>query len=923
MSINYKTVADYRNQLRKFQNLIQSEDVFHEETQKLIIENQIAIATKQVDELPESYNKVLQENCLDREDLIFRIASTVFPLSTQANFKDNNELLEYMIARREFSRQLYHQFNDEFKEQFESIRDKLTFIQINDGNFLKKIFQSKALKEQIKGYQNSLERTFERISEINQILTPQNLEDTFKKDYIQKLDRSSRQKIADEIMQLTDLKNKIPENIIGDLAQIYFYKIKDRLAPIDSKSMDEKIEKIWEQRKNEKGSERLANTPISVLDHIEEANAIPKELIEYYGLSDMNSLKNLILSEIKYVVEPLNISAQEVRKAIFRVTDDLLENFYPRLDANNLSEADREMIDLIYQRQLITPDIEKASAKILTIIKKHEAYLKNVDATKNDYSSYIAQENTAEEQKVYFELLDELLIELDPLVAEVTTYTNKVANGVAAADLEDDFKNRSADYYALLDQITQQDSDVNAEYVPNRIVRLVKDLELDITHLKGRLRPYQDFGVKFALYFKRTLLGDEMGLGKTIQAIATAQHLYNHNKKHILMVGPLSILINWQREINQWTDIPTYLYRPNTRSFSYHQWKEHGGILITNYQQLGSLREQDLSFLSFIIIDEAHKVKNPKAKMSQNSKYVIDQSEYALLMTGTAIENRVDEMTQLIDYIRPDVALTLKRDFYTPTPEEYRTKASLVYLRRRRLDVLRELPEKEHIPLWSTFNLEQQQFYNEAVMAGVAGLQAMRYAAFTGDNKNMIEKIQQIIDICEEAEKDGNKVLIFSFFTNHVLSQIERFMGDKVVGKIDGSIGVAQRQQLIDDFSTASDGAVLLSQIDSGGVGLNIQAANIVIICEPQWKPSTESQAISRVFRMGQTKDVLVYHLLTQDSIDDSIVRVLNYKQLLFDQYADESEVAEAYEMSESKAKAQVLKIERERIKENRIKTLA
>lgn len=223
--------------------------------------------------------------------------------------------------------------------------------------------------------------------------------------------------------------------------------------------------------------------------------------------------------------------------------------------------------------------------------------------------------------------------------------------------------------------------------------------------------------------------------------------------------------------------------------------------------------------------------------------------------------------------------------------------------------------KKEHIPLWSSFNPEQQVFYNEAVMAGQSGLQAMRYDGFIGKNKQTIEKMQQIIDICDEAERDGNKVLIFSFFTNYVLSQIERFMDERIVGRIDGSINMTQRQELIDDLSKASPGSALLCQIDSGGVGLNIQSANIVIVCEPQWKPSTENQAISRVFRMDQTKDVLVYHLLTQESIDESIVKVLNYKQALFDQYADESEIATAYDIDENQAKEKVLAIERERLK--------
>src|SRR5699024_8943314 len=128
------------------------------------------------------------------------------------------------------------------------------------------------------------------------------------------------------------------------------------------------------------------------------------------------------------------------------------------------------------------------------------------------------------------------------------------------------------------------------------------------------------------------------------------------------------------------------------------------------------------------------------------------------------------------------------------------------------------------------------------------------------------------------------------------------------------------RQQIIDDFTAAEPGAVLVSQITAGGVGLNIQAANIIILCEPQWKPSTEEQAISRSYRMGQSRNVVVYRLLTEDSIDLSMIELLEEKELLFTLYAREAEVAhiaqDRREASESSLQNQALELEKKRLAE-------
>lgn len=177
------------------------------------------------------------------------------------------------------------------------------------------------------------------------------------------------------------------------------------------------------------------------------------------------------------------------------------------------------------------------------------------------------------------------------------------------------------------------------------------------------------------------------------------------------------------------------------------------------------------------------------------------------------------------------------------------------------------------------------------------------------------------MEICDRARENGHKVLVFSFFKD-VLKVVHKNVGKRAYDIISGDVPNSRRQEIIDDFSKGEDGAVLISQITAGGVGLNIQAANIVILCEPQWKPSTESQAISRAYRMGQARKVLVYRLLTEESIDESMLEILDYKSHLFDLYAGESEITdvEATDIDEAESKNvknKVLEMEKQRLKEN------
>ncbi|GGM90708.1 hypothetical protein GCM10011578_008220 [Streptomyces fuscichromogenes] len=170
---------------------------------------------------------------------------------------------------------------------------------------------------------------------------------------------------------------------------------------------------------------------------------------------------------------------------------------------------------------------------------------------------------------------------------------------------------------------------------------------------------------------------------------------------------------------------------------------------------------------------------------------------------------------------------------------------------------------------------------------------AMRRAAYTRPEKSA--KLERLREIVQEAGENGQKTVVFSNFKD-VLRVVEAALatGTTVFGPLTGAVAAARRQQLVDDFAAAPGAAVLLAQIQAAGIGLNMQAASVVVICEPQIKPTIEHQAVARAHRMGQVRPVRVHRLLATGGVDERLVKMLERKTRLFDAYARRSAVAEA-----------------------------
>jgi SNF2 family DNA or RNA helicase len=192
---------------------------------------------------------------------------------------------------------------------------------------------------------------------------------------------------------------------------------------------------------------------------------------------------------------------------------------------------------------------------------------------------------------------------------------------------------------------------------------------------------------------------------------------------------------------------------------------------------------------------------------------------------------------------------------------------------------------------------------------------AMRQAAMLGGEKSA--KLSRLIELVEEAEDNGRRVVVFSYFRD-VLEQVAAAMPGRVFGPLTGSVTPIKRQEMVDQFSKAGHGAVLVAQIVAGGVGLNIQAASVVVLCEPQLKPTMEWQAIARARRMGQLESVQVHRLLSEEGVDQRIREILARKAELFAEFAKISETAEsapeAFDVSEAELAREIIAEERERL---------
>ena len=484
------------------------------------------------------------------------------------------------------------------------------------------------------------------------------------------------------------------------------------------------------------------------------------------------------------------------------------------------------------------------------------------------------------------------------------------------ATARNDFEKHSADYFSTLSRIVgeHQRPEAARGFVSDDLAERISAQQLDETHLRVSLRAYQAFGARFALAQRRVVLGDEMGCGKTVESIAALAHLRAEGARHFLVICPASVLVNWMREVASHSTLRAHRLHGAQRAEAVRAWVRGGGVGVTTFEAVQGLELPPNLTVSMLVVDEAHYVKNPDTMRSAAVRAWCDRVERVLFLTGTPMENRVEEFRNLVGYLQPELVGSIGEIDAVAGSEAFRRAVGPAYLRRNQEDVLSELPELVQVDEWSEFGPEDEAEYRKAVAD--RSFMAMRRAAYFSGDPAVCAKLRRLVEIADEAEANGRKVVVFSYFRD-VLDLVCRTLGERAVGPLTGSVPPAVRQKLVDDFSAAKGHAVLVSQIQAGGVGLNMQAASVVILCEPQVKPTLETQAIARAHRMGQIRRVQVHRLLATDSVDQRMLEILETKRELFDAFARRSDTAEsmpeAVEIGPSVAR-QVIAAERERL---------
>jgi hypothetical protein len=442
---------------------------------------------------------------------------------------------------------------------------------------------------------------------------------------------------------------------------------------------------------------------------------------------------------------------------------------------------------------------------------------------------------------------------------------------------------------------------------------------------KVPLFPYQREGMLHLAFNERALLADEMGLGKTIQAIAACTLLHRMGKaEKALVVTPASLKAEWEEQIQRFSGLSYRLvfgpHRERLRALEHPTF-----FTIVNYEQMvrDALEVNRLLHPDIVVLDEAQRIKNWNTKTAQAIKRL--QSRYAFVLTGTPIENRIDEIYSIVDFLDPTVfgpLFRFNREFYQLNergrPEEYqnlellRERIRPLMLRRRKADIETELPARTDRNYFVTLSHQQLETYrdHETVAARlvqiakrrpltqqeqeklIRELSMMRMVCDTNyildrDDRTSpkIEELENILAACL-AEPEA-KVVLFSEWERMLELVRERLQRMKIgYAWHTGSVPQKRRRAEIRVFKSDPQCRIFLST-DSGGVGLNLQNASVVINCDLPWNPAKLEQRIARAWRKNQLRAVTVMNLIAENTIEHRILGTLAAKQGLADGVLD------------------------------------
>lgn len=436
----------------------------------------------------------------------------------------------------------------------------------------------------------------------------------------------------------------------------------------------------------------------------------------------------------------------------------------------------------------------------------------------------------------------------------------------------------------------------------------------------GELRDYQVAGYDWLNFLKEFnfggILADDMGLGKTVQALCMLRNVINKSPGSTnIIVAPTSVIFNWVAEIERFVpDLGHLVHYGTRRSKDTRRLKKYN-LILTTY---GHLR-RDITFLkdlelTYAILDESQNIKNPQSETSKAVRLLEAQNKVAL--TGTPVENNTMDLWAQFAFVNPGLLgdqTFFKDNFMRPIEKEKNVQVAdtlkrLIFpfiLRRTKEDVAKELPPKVESITYSPMLDGQQALYdkwrlsyrdsiqeeidskglNRSKFKVLEGLTKLRQIACHPGlvNKGYSDssgKFDGLIEMVEEIVSENHKVLIFSQFVQ-MLQIIKRYFDENNIlySYLDGS--TKDRKSTVENFQENENIKTFLISLKAGGTGLNLTAADYVIHFDPWWNPAVEMQATDRAYRIGQTRKVFAYKLISKDSVEEKIVKLQDSKREL------------------------------------------
>lgn len=448
----------------------------------------------------------------------------------------------------------------------------------------------------------------------------------------------------------------------------------------------------------------------------------------------------------------------------------------------------------------------------------------------------------------------------------------------------------------------------------------INDISVDknLPKINATLREYQKYGYHWITYLLENNLGaclaDDMGLGKTLQAIAVITNL--HKKKlseKTLIVMPKSLVFNWESEINKFSpDLKVGIYYGTNRDME--TFKNYEVILTTYGTIRNDIEELKDIKLDFVILDESQNIKNIYSQA--NKAIMLLNTRYRLALSGTPIENNLLELYSLFRFLNPTMLgsienfnryymLPIQKDNDKNAMEELKKRIYPFILRRVKKEVLKDLPEKIEKTLFIEMNKEQKRFYeerrayyynlvhlsiktnglNKSQFSILQALNELRQIASCPENKNPAlysNKKIAVIENAIEAVKNNHKVLIFANYLSSIDS-ICRELSERGIKYLSMTGDTKDRHSLVDKFQNDSSYKVFVMTLKTGGVGLNLTAADTIFIYDPWWNKTVENQAIDRAYRLGQDNTVFAYKMILKDTIEEKILTLQKAKSLLIE----------------------------------------